>query len=84
MRDVTQIVQRLQQILHIVRQPRPGLVHSAQIAHLLEFSRTLLGGVILVRQLQQQVEVPDQRRAQLMLGEQREYQRLAGKIMPER
>ena len=57
-----------------MRQAGAGLMNGAQVADLLQLASTQLGDVMLVGQLRQQVEVPDQCRAQLVPGVQGEVQ----------
>src|SRR6185295_9775162 len=57
-------VQRLQQVLDVVRGARAGLVHRLQVARLTLLHLTQLGGVELREQLAQQMQVPLQRRSE--------------------
>ncbi|MEF8720679.1 MAG: hypothetical protein V5B44_24420 [Candidatus Accumulibacter necessarius] len=79
LRQITQVVQRLQQVLHVMRQASAGFVDRPQIAHLLQLASAQLGDVVFVGELRQQMEMPDQRRAQLVAGVQGEQQGLPGK-----
>jgi hypothetical protein len=46
-----------------MRQASAGFVYRSQVAHLQQLAGTQLGDVVLVGELRQQVEMPDQRRA---------------------
>jgi hypothetical protein len=61
-----QHVERLKQILDVVRHPGSRLVHGLHIRLLLEFLLADLGNVELLEQLSEQVKVPLQGRAQLL------------------
>ena len=62
-RDGAQHVQRLQQVLDVVRHARAGFVHRLQVALLAQLLLAQLGDVELAQQLAEQVQVPVQRRA---------------------
>ncbi len=63
-RDRAEHVQRLQQVLDVVRHARAGLVHRLDIARLPQLLLAQLRHVELAEQLAEQVQVPEQRRAQ--------------------
>ncbi len=62
--QVTEIIKRLQQILDLMRQAGSRLVHSLQVAHLLQLARPPFGQVVFASQPGQQLHVPDQDRTQ--------------------
>jgi hypothetical protein len=77
LRQIAQVVQRLQQVLHVMRQASTGFVYRAQVTHLQQLASAQLGDIVFIGELRQEMEMPDQRRAQLVAGVQRKLQRFA-------
>ena len=63
-----------------MRHARPGLVNGLHVGLLLEFLLALLGDIELAEKLSEQLEVPDQRRAQRQLGENPQVDFLVGEL----
>ena len=81
--QVAEVVERLQQILDVVRQPRAGLVNCPQVTHLLQFALAQFGHVVFGHQLDKQPEMPDQCRAEAIAGVQMQAHGKNGKLLRE-
>src|SRR6185295_1361300 len=73
--DRAQHIQRLQQVLDVVRGARAGLVNRLQVARFAQLLLAQLGDIELAEQLAEQVQVPLQRRPDAIGREDAELER---------